>query len=711
MLDRYLDLIHDGLKRIERTVANLLDFSRQRRMVLEPTSINHNLRHVLELVEYQLRAGAGRGRAGPRPGRALRHGRPLPDGAAVPQPRAQRPAGDARGRHADADGRAPGRARSSPRCATPACGIPEEMRDRIFDPFFTTRDVDEGTGLGLTVSDSIVASHGGTLEVESTPGKGSVFRVSFPALRPVERAEKSPMTVCGRRRLLIVEDEPLLRVAISDALRKEGWIVDVAEDGVEGRRALREAPARRGAHRSGHAAHGRHGAAAQDQGPGARDHRGDDHGPRVGGSRRGSDAQRRGGLHRQAVFHGPADGPPGKRLLGSASCASRTCGCRSSWRSGTRSPRSSARARRCSSVFDLIQVVADSDASVLVHGESGTGKEMVANAIHYNSPRRAKPYLKVSCASLPETLIESELFGYEKGAFTGASQRRIGRFEAASGGTLFLDEISELPLTFQVKLLRVLQERQIERLGSNRPIDVDVRIVSASLRPLEEEIARRALPRGPLLPRSTPSRSTFPRCAIGGRTSRCWPRPSCRSSAANGASRSRASATTSLDLFDALPLAGQRARTAQRGRARGAVLPRPADHRGGTARPAARRRAEGARRRNRPRGRCSRCSRRRRRPRSRRSAPPLRASGGRRTEAAEQPGHQPQDALGEDQELRDRRRELNSLRSRPVLATETLRSSNRPVTAALHARSQTVRPSRMVRETRCTERSQRKVGS
>jgi DNA-binding NtrC family response regulator len=140
-------------------------------------------------------------------------------------------------------------------------------------------------------------------------------------------------------------------------------------------------------------------------------------------------------------------------------------------------------------VFELVRMVADSDASVLIHGESGTGKEMVANAIHYNSPRRTKPYIRVSCASLPETLIESELFGYEKGAFTGASQRRVGRFEAASGGSLFLDEISDLPLTFQMKLLRVLQERQIERLGSNRSIDVDVRIISASLRPLEAEIA------------------------------------------------------------------------------------------------------------------------------------------------------------------------------------------------------------------------------
>jgi DNA-binding NtrC family response regulator len=140
-------------------------------------------------------------------------------------------------------------------------------------------------------------------------------------------------------------------------------------------------------------------------------------------------------------------------------------------------------------VFDLIRQVADSDATVLIQGESGTGKEMVASALHFNSRRRTGPYVRVSCASLPESLVESELFGYEKGAFTGASQRRIGRFEAATGGTLLLDEIGDLPLNFQVKLLRVLQERHIERLGSNRPVPVDVRIIAASLRPLEDEIA------------------------------------------------------------------------------------------------------------------------------------------------------------------------------------------------------------------------------
>jgi len=147
------------------------------------------------------------------------------------------------------------------------------------------------------------------------------------------------------------------------------------------------------------------------------------------------------------------------------------------------------KSRKMQEVFWLIQEVAHSDASVLIQGDSGTGKELVASAIHYNSRRRAGPYIRVSCASLPESLVESELFGYEKGAFTGATQRRIGRFEAAAGGTLFLDEIGDLPLAVQAKLLRVLQERQIERLGSNRPIDVDVRFVSASLRSLEEGIA------------------------------------------------------------------------------------------------------------------------------------------------------------------------------------------------------------------------------
>lgn len=140
-------------------------------------------------------------------------------------------------------------------------------------------------------------------------------------------------------------------------------------------------------------------------------------------------------------------------------------------------------------VYKLIGQVAPADSTVLVRGESGTGKELVVNAMHHYSPRAAKPLIKVNCASIPESLLESELFGHEKGAFTNALYRRIGRFEEASGGTLFLDEIGDLAPSLQAKLLRALQERTIERLGSNAPIHVDIRLIAATSRDLERAVA------------------------------------------------------------------------------------------------------------------------------------------------------------------------------------------------------------------------------
>ncbi|HHB77035.1 MAG TPA: nif-specific transcriptional activator NifA [Desulfobulbus sp.] len=139
-------------------------------------------------------------------------------------------------------------------------------------------------------------------------------------------------------------------------------------------------------------------------------------------------------------------------------------------------------------VFWNIERVAPSRATVLLLGESGTGKELVANAIHGASPRRDRPFVKINCAALPETLLESELFGHEKGAFTGAGASRAGRFELADTGTLFLDEIGEIPLHLQAKLLRVLQEKQFERLGSTRTQSVDVRIIAATNVSLEEAV-------------------------------------------------------------------------------------------------------------------------------------------------------------------------------------------------------------------------------
>lgn len=137
-------------------------------------------------------------------------------------------------------------------------------------------------------------------------------------------------------------------------------------------------------------------------------------------------------------------------------------------------------------VMGLVSRVAPSQATVLITGESGTGKELIANALHHASPRSGHPLVKVNCAALPEPLLESELFGHEKGAFTGALQRRIGRFEEADGGTVFLDEIGDLTPGTQVKLLRILQEKEFQRLGSNATLKTDVRVLTATHRNLEE---------------------------------------------------------------------------------------------------------------------------------------------------------------------------------------------------------------------------------
>jgi len=144
--------------------------------------------------------------------------------------------------------------------------------------------------------------------------------------------------------------------------------------------------------------------------------------------------------------------------------------------------------KRMADVYASIELVSQSRATVLLRGESGTGKELVAHAIHYNSDRADGPFIRVSCAALPDSLLESELFGHEKGAFTGALTRKKGRFEMAHGGTLFLDEIGEIPHSTQIKLLRVLQEREFERLGGSESIRVDIRIITATNRNLEKEV-------------------------------------------------------------------------------------------------------------------------------------------------------------------------------------------------------------------------------
>jgi DNA-binding NtrC family response regulator len=144
--------------------------------------------------------------------------------------------------------------------------------------------------------------------------------------------------------------------------------------------------------------------------------------------------------------------------------------------------------RKMEQVLDLVRTVARSEATVLIRGESGTGKELIANAIHSYSNRRAGPFVKMNCAAIPENLLETELFGHERGAFTDAQRQRKGKFELASGGTIFLDEIGDMPPALQVKILRVLQERQFERVGGAETVKVDVRLIAATNRDLEEAI-------------------------------------------------------------------------------------------------------------------------------------------------------------------------------------------------------------------------------
>ena len=219
-------------------------------------------------------------------------------------------------------------------------------------------------------------------------------------------------------------------------------------------------------------------------------------------------------------------------------------------------------------VLARVEQVATTVTTVLLRGETGTGKEMVARAMHLNSDRGERPFVAVNCAALPAELLESELFGHEKGAFTGAVAQRKGRFELADGGTIFLDEVGDLPMEVQVKLLRVLQEREFERVGGTGPLKVDVRVVSATNRDLEVAGGAGDLPPGPLLPaQRLPHRAAAP--------ARAWPRRDPAGRALLG--QVRAAEPPRPDAHrgrrrrgaDGPRLAGQRARGAERDRARG----------------------------------------------------------------------------------------------------------------------------------------------
>ena len=230
-----------------------------------------------------------------------------------------------------------------------------------------------------------------------------------------------------------------------------------------------------------------------------------------------------------------------------------------------------ANSPRMRDLFHLLDKVTDSDVPVLIHGESGTGKELVARAIHFNGPRKRRPFISENCAAIPETLLESELFGYVKGAFTGAHADKKGLFEAANGGTLFLDEIGDMPMDMQKKLLRVLQEREVRPVGGKRLISIDVRILAASNPGPAQALRAGFVPRGPLLPAQRDhGRAPATAGSPGGHpaadtTLHRGDRGGDQDQAEDGQRRRHESA-------DELPLAGQRPRAAKRDPARRGVV-------------------------------------------------------------------------------------------------------------------------------------------
>ena len=196
------------------------------------------------------------------------------------------------------------------------------------------------------------------------------------------------------------------------------------------------------------------------------------------------------------------------------------------------------RSARMQAVLRTAEKAAASAIPVLIEGESGVGKELIARAIHGSGERRAKPFVAVNCGAIPDNLVESILFGHEKGAFTGATERHTGKFVEASGGTLFLDEVGELPPAAQVKLLRAIQEGEVEPVGARKPVKVDVRLISATNRNLIADVKRRPLPRRPVLPAARVSDHACRRCASGRRTS-----PSSRATSSRASPPRKASAS------------------------------------------------------------------------------------------------------------------------------------------------------------------------
>jgi CheY-like chemotaxis protein len=388
-------------------------------------------------------------------------------------------------------------------------GIGSEDLDEIFQPF--RGGFSKGTGLGLSIVHRIVSDYGGEVRVTSKPGEGTTVRVVLPLAgeqaAPLPRSpprrragrrdvtedhetdiSEAPPAAAPAARILIVDDERSMREMLEILLRREGYDVTAAENGTAAIALLQERPFDmlisdvRMPDVSGIEVL----RTAKALNPGDHRHHGD--GLRVEGVHPGSPAAPGRRLPRQAVQRRGAEVPRPQGARAQPDPA------------GERAPQARARnshrfadivggSPAMAAVFQLVETIAPTTSTVLISGESGTGKELIARAIHFNSPRKDRPFVAVNCGALSETLLDSELFGHVRGAFTGADSNKKGLIEVAEKGTIFLDEIGEMSPLVQVKLLRVLQERKFRRLGGTEEIEADIRILAATNRDLSKLVA------------------------------------------------------------------------------------------------------------------------------------------------------------------------------------------------------------------------------
>ena len=369
------------------------------------------------------------------------------------------------------------------------CGIPEENFRRIFDPFFTTKKIGTGTGLGLSVSHGIVEAHGGTIEVESEVGKGSTFRVRLPLIAVARsRGKRKQREHFVSAKILIVDDEQIIIDSCLRILRNEDYQLEAVQDGLEALRKIDEnhydivildimMPKIDGLEvlrrvREGHP---------------------DIDVIMITGLSQIETAVKSMKLGAFDYLPKPFDPDELKlvvhRALERRRLLAENLNLKTEVGAKYRFDNVIGASPQMQSVYRLVAKCAPTNSTVMLTGESGTGKELIARAIHYNSLRKDKPFIPVDCNALSETLLESELFGHVKGAFTGAVANKKGMLEIADGGTLFLDEIGNISLTTQAKLLRVIQEREFRAVGDTRTQAANFRLITATNKDLKAMVA------------------------------------------------------------------------------------------------------------------------------------------------------------------------------------------------------------------------------